>query len=170
MNPTDVFEVDHNITYRFSDMVPFDSYYFTASVFALEKTHKKSVPIVAFTAGEAADNFVLSSNVTHTNDGFTYDPTTSRVVAAVESTMIQIVAKRSKFAQAFTLCLLLVNWALTIGSIYITLLVIIRGEKMDAAVLVLPVTIVLTIPTLRGLYVGSPPFGVYIGKFLVLRP
>ena len=66
--------------------------------------------------------------------------------------------------------MLLINWALTIGSIYITFVVIFGKEKIDLAVLVLPVTIILTIPALRALYIGSPPYGIYIGKFLGLTP
>jgi hypothetical protein len=77
--------------------------------------------------------------------------------------------KRTRLAQAFTLCLLLVSWALTIGSIYITLLIVFRTEETDDAVLLFPVTIVLTVPTLRSLDTGSSPFGIVIGKYEALR-
>ena len=60
--------------------------------------------------------------------------------------------------------LLVINWTLTIGSTYITLVVVRTDEKMNDAVLFLQVTIVLTIPTLRNLYVGLPTFGIYIGR------
>ena len=65
--------------------------------------------------------------------------------------------------------LALINSALTISSAYITLLVVVRREKMNDSFLVLPVTVVLTIPALRGLHVGSPPFGIYLGRCQALR-
>ena len=169
MNPLGVFEVDHNIDYPLPDMVPFDTYGFTATVFVIEKGANKSVPIAGFTAGEATDNFVISSSGFHTKNHFTYDSGAGPATTDVKSAVIEIIARRSKLAQAFTLCLLLINWALTTASIYITVLVVSRKEKVEAAVLLLPVTIVLTIPTLRNVYVGSPPFGVYIGEFWALK-
>ena len=60
--------------------------------------------------------------------------------------------------------LLLINWALALGSTYVTVVVVVRRDKVHDGVLLLPVTIILTIPTLRGLFVGSPPFGIYLGR------
>lgn len=74
--------------------------------------------------------------------------------------------KRSMLARAFTMCMLLVNWALTAGSVYITLIVAIRKERVNDAVPLVPVTAVLTVPAIRALYVGSPPFGIFIGGWV----
>jgi len=150
-------------------MVPFDTYEFFTSVFVINKGTNESVPIVTFAAGEVADNFLLTSKELRTMNNFTYDSGTEQKSVNVESRVIRIEAKRSQLAKAFTICLLLINWALAIVSIHITLLVL-QKKKVATAILALPVTIVITIPTLRGLYVGSPPFGIYIGKFLALRP
>ena len=160
------FEVDHSIDYPSPYMVPFDSYSLTATAFVIEKATNESVPIVTFTAGEATDNFIISSrNMSNMRNKFTYNPGTGSRTIEVGSGMIEVKAKRSSLAQAFTICMLFINWALTIGSMYITITLLARKEKMDAAVLLLPVSIVLTIPTLRSLYVGTPPFGIFIGKF-----
>ena len=159
------FQMDHDIDYPSPDFSPFDGYTFAASTYVLEKATNNSVPIAAFAAGEKIDNFVVSSFWTCTKNNFTYDSGTGPTTVEVVSAMVVTNGKRSKFAQAFTLCMLLINWALTVASIYITVLVISEKEKMDSAFLLFPVTIVLTIPTLRGLYVGMPPFGIYIGKF-----
>ena len=148
-------------------MAPFDSYIFTASVFVIEKATNKSVPIIAFAAGEAPDNFIVFSSETSTTSNFTFDSGTGPTTTAVESSVVDMEARRSQLAQAFTMCLFLANWALTIGSVYIALVALVGTEKTDAAVLLLPVTIVLTIPTLRDLYVGSPPFGIYLGMYKV---
>ena len=154
--------------YKNPTVVPFDPYFFTASAFVIEKATNKSVPIVAFAAGDGPENFVVSFANTSTYSNFTYDSGTGPTTVPVESSVVWIGAKRSPLARAFTLCLFIVNWALTIGSVYITLLVLVGTGKMDPAVLLLPVTLVLTIPTLRSLYVGSPPFGIYIGEYQVV--
>ena len=77
-------------------------------------------------------------------------------------------AKRSLLTQAFTVCLLVINSALSIGSAYVTFLAVVRKGAVNDAVFLFPVTVVLTIPALRGLYPGSPPFGIYLGRLLVL--
>ena len=151
-------------------MVPFDVFSVDTSVFVIDRTTNESVPIISCTAIGVVDDFLISSNNIPAKTDFAYYNGTKPMVVEVDAQMISIKAKRSQLAKAFTLCLFLINWTLTAASIYITLLVVFRREKMDAAVLLLPVTLVLTIPTLRSLYVGSPPFGIFIGKFWVLRP
>ena len=152
---------------QFRDTVPFDSYGFSASAFVIEKATNKSVPIVAFAAGNGPQNFVVSSTGMPAQSMFTYDSGTGPITALVDSRIVWIKAKRSRLAKAFTLCLFIVNWALTVGSVYITLLALVGTGKMDPAVILLPVTLVLTIPTLRNLFVGSPPFGIYIGEYRI---
>ena len=160
--------MEHGLDFGYRDEAPFDSYNFHASVFVIEKATNKSVPIVAFAAGEGPENFIVLSTNEPTESFFTSDNGTGPNTVLVESSVVSVVVKRSQFARAFTLCLFLVNWALTVGSVYITLLVLVRTGKMDPAVVLLPVTLVLTIPTLRNLYVGSPPFGIYIGEYWVV--
>ena len=166
MNTLNDFYVDHRVDFIASEMTPFESYFFTASVFVIEKATNKSVPIVAFAAGEAADNFIVLSNEEDTKSRFTYDSGVGPTTVEVESRVVSIEARRSRLAKAFTMCMLLINWGLAIASVYVTvaLIVVPRKEKMEAAVFLLPVTVVLTIPNLRGLYVGSPSFGIYIGE------
>ena len=147
--------------------VPFDWYISSVSMFVIEKATNKSVPVVAFAAGDGPENFVVSSVSEPTKSNFTYDSGTGRTTVEVESSVVWVEARRSQLSQAFTLCLFIVNWALTVGSVYITLLALVGTAKMDPAVLLLPVTLVLTIPTLRSLYVGSPPFGIFIGEYRV---
>ena len=171
MSSLSVFRVNHNIDYPYPDMAPFDTYWFGSSAFVVEKATNRSLPIVSFSAGETADNFVISSYVGFpTKNNFTYDSGTGPTTVEVESHWTGFKARRSRSAQGFTLCLFIINWALTIGSIYITLFVVLGRQKMDVAVLLLPVIIVLIIPSIRNLYVGSPESGVFIGKFWALRP
>ena len=158
-----VFGMNHYLDYVALDTVPFDAYVLKTFVFVIDRATNKSVPILRFASGEGPDNFVLSSVGGQTNNTWTYDPGTGPTTVVVESSWIEIVVKRSQLAQAFTVCLLLANAALTAGSVYVTLLVTIRREGVNDALLLLPVSTILTIPALRGLYAGSPPFGIYLG-------
>jgi len=163
------FSVDHNLDTIVLDAVPFDSYTLKAFVFVIDKATNESVPIIALEAGDGPDNYVVSSTEGMVNNAWTYDAGAGPTTVVVESRWIEITVKRSQLAQAFTGCLLLINAALTAGSVYVTLLVFVRKERVKDGLLLLPVTTVLTIPTLRALYVGSPPFGIYLGTSLVLR-
>ena len=97
---------------------------------------------------------------------FTYDTGNGTVTVDVESRALVLTVSRSVLAQAFTVCLLLVNWALTVGTLYILLAVLMRKEKMKDAVLALPITVMLTIPTIRALFVGAPPFGILLSVMM----
>lgn len=159
-----VFDVVHSLDFVARDTVPFDTYSLGALVFVIEKATNKCVPIVAFAAGEGPANFAVSSFQVETRSKYTYDSGTGPATVEVTSRVIQITVKRSQIAKAFTMCLFIVSTALAVGSAYITFLVFFEEEGVDRAVLLLPVTIILTIPALRDLYPGSPPFGIYLGR------
>ena len=163
------FRERHDIDYLNTNMVPFEVYSLSVLVFAIEKGTNKSVPIVIVSAGQAPDNFHVSCVGMETTATYTYDSGTGPTTIGVDSQTVYIQVKRSRSAQALTMCLFLVNWALTTGSIYIVLLVVFGGEDVNEAVLLLPITVILTIPAPRSLYPGSPPFGIFIGKSRALR-
>ena len=169
MSTQSIFEVDHTVDTFSPDMVPFDTYSISVVAFVIERATNNSVPIVTFAACEGSDNFFISSVGTSMISTRHYDPGTGPTTAEVYSSVAQITAIRSQLAQAFTMCLLFINWALALGSGYVTFVAVVAKEKVNEGVLLLPVTIVLTIPTLRSLYVGSPPFGIYLGGSQVLR-
>ena len=162
--------MDHSLDFVVVNTVPFDVYALTAFAFVIEKATNRSLPIIMFAAGDGPDNFVLSSHEwwQKANNSWTYDFGAGSTTVVVESSMIDITIKRSQLAQAFTVCLLLINAALTTGSVYVTVLFIVRREGVNEATFLLPATTVLTIPALRELYVGSPPFGIYLGGSLTL--
>ena len=56
-----------------------------------------------------------------------------------------------------------INWVLTFCSVAIALVVLRRRGEVKDGVAFLPVTVILSIPTIRSLYVGSPPFGISLG-------
>jgi len=159
----------HAIDYLNRNMVLFDVYSFSVLAFVIEKETNRSVPIVTLAAGQAPDNFHVSSTEVETTTTYTYDSEAGPTTIDVDSRTIRIQVKRSRSAQALTMCLFLVNWALATGSIYIVLFTIFRREEINEAVLLFPVVTILIIPAPRSLYPGSPPFGIFIGKSLALR-
>jgi len=57
----------------------------------------------------------------------------------------------------------MLNWALTVLVVYITVAVMVsRKKEAGEGVLLIPLTIILTIPALRAMFVGSPPFGILL--------
>ena len=154
----------HIVDYLDTTMAPFDVYSLSVLVFVIERATNKPMPIVTLTAGQAPNNFDVSSVEAEMTNNYTYYSGTGPTTISVNSRFAEITAKRSRFARALTICLFLINWALTTGSIYIMVLVVSGRVGVNDAILFLPVTIVLTIPTLRILYPGSPPFGIFIGK------
>ena len=128
-------------------------------MFIVDQAANQTLPLVAITVSGGSENFLTSSS----SGNYNMQPGSGTLILEGRDAII-ITAQRTPLARAFTLCLLLINWTLTIGSTYVTLVVVIRGEGVHEGVLLLPVTIILTIPSLRGLYVGPPPFGIYIGR------
>ena len=162
------FGVDHTVDIFNTDMAPFDTYSFEVYVFVIEPNTNTSVPIVTFAASEAPDNFIISSKEAKVTTNYTYDSGTGPTTIGVDTREASIAVSRTKFSKGLTIGFLLVNWTLSTGSIYIFLVVIFKGE-INETVFLFPVTVILTIPALRNLYVGSPPFGIYIGKSWALR-
>jgi len=161
----DGFVVDHPLHGLARDMAPFDTYDAAATMFAIDKATNETVPIITFAAGWGPKNFLVSSENWGTLSNFTYDNGTGPTTVEVESSFIIITVKRSQLARAFTICMLLINSALTAGSVYVTVLVLTKKgrEGVNEGIFLFPISVVLTIPTLRSLYPGSHPFGLYIG-------
>jgi hypothetical protein len=160
------FNMDHRIDLFQQYTAPFDTYFLSALVFVVEKTTNKSVPITGLAVGDPLNNFITSSVDTETKSNYTYDSGTGPTTVVVESRVLKATVERSMLAKAFTMCMLTVNWALTAGSVYITLVVANKRvtHRVTDAVPLVPVTVILTIPAIRALYVGSPPFGIFLGR------
>ena len=156
--------MDYDLVTTTWDAVPFDAYSHSAMVFVIEKATNKSLPIFTSTTGEGVSGFVIQSTEEQTETNWTQNSETVSTTVTVEASLIKITVKRSLLAQAFTVCLLITNSALAVGSAYVTLLAVVRREAVNDTVIFFPVTVVLTIPALRSLYPSSPPFGIYLGR------
>lgn len=70
----------------------------------------------------------------------------------------KIILQRTPNARLYMMVLFITNWALTGMMVYITVLARL-GEALGEGIVVLPLTIILTLPTIRGLFVESLPYG-----------
>jgi len=148
-------------------MVLFQHYSFTSFVFAIDPTTNHSVHVAMFGVLDTIGDFVIRSYDAAYPSQFTYDSGNGLVTAEVESRLLRGKITQSSIAKAFAVCLFLVNWMLTIGSVYITALVGSRMLEANSVVAALPFSASLTIPTIRSLYISSPPLGTSIGQSCV---
>ena len=155
--------MEHRVTMGSQYATPFDRYDFTAFAFAVERATNKSVSITLFTIGDAGPaDFTTTSETVPSSNWFTYDTEDGLVTTKVESSTTFAKVKHSTRARALTVSMFLINWVLTIFSMIITAIVTSRSEVKDGVAL-LPFSVIYTVPTIRSLFVGSPPFGILFG-------
>ena len=138
-------------------LAPYDVYVLDTEAFVIDTATNQSLPILKFSAADPTDNFFA-------DDQIDWDTESTFNGQRVPSKHLQIRIKRSSLSKIFTIILLLVNWFLTAGCLRITLLSVVGHEELGEGTLLLPITVILTIPALRALYVGSPPFGEHLEK------
>ena len=117
-----------------------------------------------FSVLDVLGDFVIHSHDAPDTSEFTYDSGNGLVTTEVESRVLRVEITQSAIAKAIAVCLFLVNWMLTVGSVYITALVVSGMLDAKSVVAALPFSAPLTIPMVRSLYIDSPPFGISIGQ------
>ena len=81
----------------------------------------------------------------------------------VNSRFASLSLRRSNLSIVFVMILFGVNWALTAMVVYITTIALFSTEfRITDGIPALPITVILTIPALRALFLDSPPFGELI--------
>jgi len=145
-------------------MDPFQRYSFNTFVFAIDTLTNHTVDIVMFGILDTLGDFVIRSHDAPDTSEFTYDSGNGLVTTEVGSRILRAEITRSAIAKAFAICLFLVNWMLTVGSVYITALVASKMLDANSVVAALPFSAPLTIPTIRFLYTNSPLLGTSIGQ------
>lgn len=145
-------------------MVPFQHYSFNAFAFAVDPTTNRSVPIAMFGVLDILDIFLIRSHDAGDTSRFTYNSGDGSVTTKVDPRLLRVEITLSTVAKAFTVCVFLANWALAVGSVYITALVAFRRLEANSVAAALPLSALLTIPTIRSLYISLPPLRISIGK------
>jgi len=144
-------------------LAPYDDYVLDVQAFVIDPTTNQFLPILKLSAADPTDNF-------YADDQVEWDTESTFDGGRVHSKHLRVRIKRSFLSKIFTTVLLVVKWFLTLGCLRITLLSVVGHKDMGEGVLLLPITVIITIPALRQLYVGSPPFGVYSGKYVKYTP
>ena len=111
------------------------------------------------TLGGTADNFMPHLRGSLMARPPAKDRTASNDVIA---NTIEYELGRTFLSQAFVMVLFAVNWILTFAVLYIAVSAK-MGMYVSEGLLVLPLGVILTVPSLRGLWVGAPAFGILLG-------
>ena len=145
-------------------VVPFEHYSFHASVFAIDPLTNGSIQIAMFGIFDALGDYVIRSYDAAGTTKFTYESGDGLVTTEVESRVLRAEIEQSAIAKAFMVCLFIGNWAVTVSSVYTTALVMFGKLEANNMIAALPFSALLAIPTIRSLYIGSPPLGFSIGE------
>ena len=125
---------------------------------ALHRDTNASIPILNIDPVDSVDNFSphilgrFGVNVSSPADN----------ASLVDARYLSMRFRRILLTKFFVMTLFIVNWFLTGAVLYITIAAD-HGKPMDASILVLPLSVVLTIPALRALWAGAPAFGILLG-------
>ena len=150
-------------------MIPFDRYSLRIFAAAIDPATNRSVHIVQFAVASPLGSFVILSHDVDASQP-TYIPGNGPFTPHPGSHMLNAEIRRSAIAQTFMISLALINWLLTIGSVYITVLVMSGKMEADHPVAALPFSMMLTIPAVRAIYAEPPSLSTSLGTFCIYRP
>ncbi|KAH9894975.1 hypothetical protein C8Q73DRAFT_790170 [Cubamyces lactineus] len=142
---------------------PFDTYVLDTYVQALDPATNASIPTLFMRIADATDN--LEPTLRRDRAVHTASPAVGTSTAAHG---VQYSFGRTVLSQLFVMVLFIVNWLLTAVVAYIAVSAF-DGVPLAEGVLMLPVSVILTIPALRALWVDAPAFGLLLdscGTFL----
>ena len=149
-DPTENLMVRFGFGFGFSD---------NTYVFAMDPTTNHSFSMCS--ASSTVSDFVVRPHDIADTSGFTYN-TGYRLPAEFKQTTV---------AKAFAICLCLTNWTLTVGSVYITALVVSRMLDANIMVAAVPFSALLIVPVVRSLYIDpTPSAGTSIGQSCIPSP
>ncbi|EIW63013.1 uncharacterized protein TRAVEDRAFT_69173 [Trametes versicolor FP-101664 SS1] len=139
---------------------PFDEYVLDTYFQALDPATNTSLPTLFVRIADATNNLQpqlgrIGNAQIHTNKPIVDNST------ATAGFGVQYVFHRTVLSQLFVVVLFVVNWLLTAVVVYIAVSAY-EGLPLSEGVLFLPVSVILTIPALRALWVGAPDFGLLL--------
>ncbi|KAF9785342.1 hypothetical protein BJ322DRAFT_1193734 [Thelephora terrestris] len=152
---------------RFSNQYyfPEDECIFAAIIFVLDEATNSSVPISDLSlvsSGPGDFDTENNGNGPGISLKIVHDAGGGPTAEWVQATYLTVEIKHSQRARAITYSMFTINWILTLSSMITTSVMFNRrGEGKDMVAL-LPITVILTIPVIRSLYVGSPPYGIFL--------
>ena len=167
LSPLDLvsFEQDYSVIAGEQYNTPHDRYDFTAFAFVINPATNFSVPVVNFTVGDTGTGYyITTSRMATSRTNFTFqDPNSNETFSSlIGSYTTYATVRRTRRAKALTFLMFTINWLLTLCTLAITAIVATKRVVKDSVAL-LPVSVILSVPNIRALYIGSPPFGIYYG-------
>lgn len=164
------FQTDHRIGagteqgYTGQLMIPFGRYALHAFVAAIDPATNLSVYIAQFTVARSLGSFIVLSHGARTKE-LQYVSEDGRATSHTAARVLNAEIKRSLIAEAFVLSLALINWLLTIETVYITALIASGKMEANRAVVALPISMMFAVPGIRALYARPPTLSTSFGTF-----
>lgn len=131
---------------------PWDVYFLTTVFIAVNHENNSPLPILKLAPVDSANDF---------SPDFTDSPATSHFNGSADtpSRTVSLTLSRTPLVKAFSVTIFIVNWLLAGAVLFITVVAFHGKKKMSEVLLLLPVTVILIVPSLRALMVDSPAFG-----------
>ena len=150
-------------------VIPFDRYTLRAFAAAIDPATNLSVYISRFVIATPLGTFEILSHDMDTSEP-TYNPGNASITPYFVLRVLSAEIKRSTISRTFTISLALFNCLLTIGMVYVTVLVVLGEIEANNAVAFMPFSMMLTVPAVRALYAEPPSFAASLGRLRTRRP
>ncbi|KAH8833326.1 hypothetical protein DL96DRAFT_1552302 [Flagelloscypha sp. PMI_526] len=142
---------------------PFTRYELTHNFLVIDSSTNTSIPVLNAAIVTASDSYIpyKTRSSEFAGSGFKIPWSTNGAKAETYSAKLSFTL--STIAKFFSVALFTINWSLALLVLFMTVLFLVRigqvGGGLPESVMVVPVTIIVTIPALRALFIGNPPFG-----------
>jgi len=154
------FETEHELQKSGHFPVPFDSYTFQVTAFAVNPATNQSVDIARFSFLDSPRGSLNGAEVT------TWTLSTHNIDNGSEAVgnprTLSVAIRYSNLTLTLTTGMFATTWVLTFASLYVTYSAVTKGMA-NWAIATLHSTMVLAITHIRNLYLCPPPFGRTIG-------
>ncbi|KAF8586592.1 hypothetical protein K439DRAFT_1631476 [Ramaria rubella] len=137
-------------------LYPFDVYTIFTNFLVTDNVTGAAVPLLNLIPYGSSDGFFPQQEGVQT-----LSVTSNGTIAP--SRYVRISLQRPSLVVAFVMILFLVNWGLTFTVLYITIMAFF-GNQVSESILLLPLSVIITIPTFRSLWDGAPQFGLLLGN------
>ena len=168
------FKTELDVIYNNQYFSPNDVYGFQAFFFAFNNATNNTLSLSIAIESNGAGDFstVLDVEHAHMNTTDIYPIGGGPPTEQIKYYTLNGNIVHSLRARAITYSMFSINWILTLCSMIVTSVTFSPQRRVKEVVAILPVTVILTIPVIRNLYSGSPPYGILLGKHrkLVVLP
>lgn len=138
---------------------PYDRYFAQVLIHGLHSETNESIPLGVVLMDDTVDNFDV-----HVFDAAFVRTNKPAIGQSSSAYGLRIAFERTLASNRLAILLFFINWLLTATVLYFAVSACV-GTVLADGVLILPITVILTIPALRALWVGAPAFGMSPSAF-----